>query len=174
MPSRVIIAADPGNTGALAAIVGGRLVKLRDMPTKPRGVATKSRPNPGNRVDPYQVAEFCRAVMAANPGAQIVACIELVQPQPTDGVVQTWRFSEATALVCGVYAGLDLPIKRVAPQTWKRYFALLKAPKDSSRLVAAERCENAADFVQRKMDHNRADAILIALWAYETEEEGAK
>lgn len=62
----------------------------------------------------------------------------------------------------------------VSPQKWKKYFGLLKTKeqtiaegKELCRLKALEIFPEAAEYLKRKKDHDRAEALLIARYAWE-------
>ena len=51
---------------------------------------------------------------------------------------------------------------------WKKYFNLIKSEKDASRTKAIEIFPYISPQLSRKKDGNKADAILIASFFYET------
>ena len=70
----------------------------------------------------------------------------------------------------GVLGCLSVPIIDVAPQRWKRHLGLTGVEKDVARTLAIQRFPAAGEQLKRKKDIGRADALLVALWAYETEQ----
>ena len=56
----------------------------------------------------------------------------------------------------------------VRPAKWKKYFNLIKSEKDASRTKAIEVFPYISTQLSRKKDSNKADAILIASFFYET------
>jgi len=93
-----------------------------------------------------------------------MAVVEKVGSMPGQGVASTFRFGRAVGVVDGVLGALGVPTQYVSPAVWKRYFGLLKKPKDASRLIALEWFPNCAAELTRKKDHGRAEALLIGLW----------
>ena len=51
---------------------------------------------------------------------------------------------------------------------WKRYFNLINSQKDASRTRAIEIFPYFSSQLSKKKDSNKADAILIASFYYET------
>ena len=56
----------------------------------------------------------------------------------------------------------------VRPAKWKKYFGLINAEKDASRTKAIEMFPYFSSQLSKKKDSNKADAILIASFYYET------
>ena len=54
------------------------------------------------------------------------------------------------------------------PTKWKKYFNLINSEKDASRTKAIEIFPYFSSQLSRKKDSNKADAILIASFFYET------
>jgi hypothetical protein len=70
-----------------------------------------------------------------------------------------------------VVACLDLPLfPPVMPNTWKSHFKIPggDAGKEPSRQMVIQRWPQLAPFLTRKLDHQRAEAFLIAVWYAET------
>ena len=63
---------------------------------------------------------------------------------------------------------MQLPMYFVRPAKWKKYFSLLNSEKDASRTRAIEIFPYFPHSCQKKKDSNKADAILIASFYYET------
>jgi crossover junction endodeoxyribonuclease RuvC len=65
-------------------------------------------------------------------------------------------------LIWGIAIGLGIPVELVVPATWKSHYGLKGSDKELSRLKCAKLMPEAGRFIMRKMDHNRAEAILLA------------
>ena len=65
-------------------------------------------------------------------------------------------------------SSLKLPLYFVRPTKWKKYFNLIKSEKDASRARAIEIFPYFSSQLSKKKDSNKADAILIASFYYET------
>ena len=63
---------------------------------------------------------------------------------------------------------MQLPIHFVRPTKWKKYFNLINTSKDASRSRAIEIFPKISNQLKRKKDSNKADAILIASYYYNT------
>lgn len=161
MTFRLVIGVDSGLSGAVAILADGKFVDVFDMPTAGRGKAARQV------VNSAALATLLREHVAAHPGASVVAAVESVSAMPKQGLSSTFRFGESCGAVAGVLAALRIPIVRPTPQVWKRAFGLIGAEKDASRGAAIERFPDAP--LSRKRDHGRADALLLAQWAYRTE-----
>lgn len=91
--------------------------------------------------------------------------IEDVATRPGQGVVSSGNFMKAVGVCFGV-ASVMGGVTWVPPQTWKRYFGLLKQPKEASRQLAIQKFGSA--HFKFKKDTDKAEAALIALWYVET------
>eukprot|EP01023_Acetabularia_acetabulum_P008634 TRINITY_DN13764_c0_g1_i9.p1 TRINITY_DN13764_c0_g1~~TRINITY_DN13764_c0_g1_i9.p1 ORF type:complete len:229 (-),score=28.71 TRINITY_DN13764_c0_g1_i9:1089-1775(-) len=87
------------------------------------------------------------------------------------GKIQTFRMAYNSGVCNGVLQGLGYQLLSVAPQSWKKDLDLCKKDKDASRELALEHFPQAADFLKRKKDHGRAEALLLVLWGMIQSEE---
>jgi hypothetical protein len=89
----------------------------------------------------------------------------------TMGSASTFKFGGSWYAIKAVVACLEIPMfPPVMPGTWKRHFNLPggDAGKEPSRQMVIQRFPQLAPFLTRKLDHQRAEAFLIALWYAET------
>ena len=156
MSMRVTFGIDPGLTGAVAVLVDGEAQSICDMPTMQAGNFKE--------VDSSLLSAFLRATRASHPGAYFSACLEKVGARPGDGGTSAFRFGEGFGKVKAVLEVLDIPFVLPVPAQWKRYYGLIGAEKDASRVLALKRFPNAEHYLQRKKDHGRAEAALLALY----------
>ena len=63
---------------------------------------------------------------------------------------------------------MQLPMYFVRPTKWKKYFNLINSEKDASRTKAIEIFPYFSPNLSMKKDSNKADAILLASYYYET------
>ena len=63
---------------------------------------------------------------------------------------------------------MQLPMYFVRPAKWKKYFNLINSEKDASRTKAIQIFPYVSEKLSKKKDSNKADAILIASFFYET------
>jgi hypothetical protein len=184
MTFRITIGIDPGHTGALAVLADEVPAKFIDMPTCERNGVT--------RVDGAELSALLRGVMQMHPGAHCIAVVEDVQPgsgsvadgseggkRRSMGSSSAFRFGKAAGVIDGVLGALGITQVPAKPQQWKKHYGLMRDKanpvpesqfKDRSRLLALQLYPNAAQSLARKKDGGRAEALLIARWAHETEQ----
>lgn len=165
MTARLVLGVDPGQSGAIALLGDGIFVGFIDMPTMPRRAG-------GNEVDCTFLAQKLRDAGVGHAGAYVVAVLEAVSAMPKQGVTSVFRFGESFGAVKGILGALRIPTVLVPAATWKRRLNLWGVEKDVARSMAIQRFPNAAEYLQRKKDVGRADALLIAHWAELTEAVG--
>ena len=100
---------------------------------------------------------------------EVVVVVEHVNAMPGQGVTSMFNFGQSFGVIKGICAALGLPIHFVRPTKWKKHFNLIKTNKDASRTKVIEIYPEISSKLHRKKDSNRADAILIALYFYETQ-----
>lgn len=157
-----ILAVDPGVTPTLVRIV--------DEPGKPLaadvwdGDDTSVTYQVGKRVKHRPSGPLLRTCMIdAMPDLVVV---EQVGGMPGEGVSSSFAFGYAAGVIEGVAAGLGLRVLKVAPAVWKRAYRFpANAAKAYSRHVASNIAPHLAELWKRGLDHNRADAFLMAYWA---------
>lgn len=166
MTHRLVLGIDPGQTGAIAVIADGAPRPFIDMPLI-------SRKAGGQQVDAYTLGRLLREEMALHAGAYTLAVFEQVGAMRKQGVSSMFRFGQADGIVRGVVGALAIPSIEVHPSVWKKALRLEGAEKDVARGFAVQRFPQVADQLQRKKDIGRADALCVALWAWQTEQVGA-
>ena len=142
-----ITSCDPGLHGAFVVFnEEGRAVAFYDMPL----INDKK----SKTID----LEKVRKILSTSD----TLVIEKVHSSPRQGVSSAFNFGYTTGSIVGVAVGLGLHIRFVTPQRWKSYFGLIKKPKEAARVLAKKRYEKeVADWLNRKKDVDRADALLI-------------
>ena len=150
----VVLGIDPGLSGALAVLdAQGRVLETEDMPTLTTGN--------GRRV--LDVVRL-RELLTRLPPLRGVLWVEQVGTMPTDSRVSAFAFGRSVGALeaCCILSGV--PLHRVSPQVWKRAAGLpVGAPKAASLEAAMRLVPSSAQHLTRARDHNRADAVLIAL-----------
>jgi crossover junction endodeoxyribonuclease RuvC len=149
-----ILGVDPGIHGALAIVevndgAAPELIAVCDVPTI--GVKAKER------VNTLIVRDW---LVAQRPDH---AVIERAGSMPKQGVASTFKYARAVGSLETVVACLDIPYSIIEPATWKKFHHLLHADKESSRQNVLRRFPGAHTLFSRKLDHQRAEAVLIAL-----------
>ena len=94
--------------------------------------------------------------------------IEQVSAMPGQGVTSMFNFGQSFGILKGICSAMQLPMYFVRPAKWKKYFGLIKSEKDASRTKAIEMFPYFSSQLSKKKDTNKADAILIASFYYET------
>lgn len=174
MTLRLTIGVDPGKRGAIAALADGVPVAVIDMPLTPEG-----------SIDGGRLAASLRALLQQHQGASVLVVHEHVNGFSRDGGFVAFAFGQADGIVRGVVAALGLATTQVRPQTWKRHFGLVsprqkkgeapveKIGKDASRTLVVKMFPDRALQYLRAKDDGRAEAVLLALWAEQTEKVAA-
>jgi len=91
-----------------------------------------------------------------------------VSAMPGQGVTSMFNFGQSFGILKGICSAMQLPMYFVRPAKWKKYFNLINSEKDASRTRAIEVFPYFSGQLSRKKDSNKADAILIASFYYET------
>ena len=94
--------------------------------------------------------------------------VEQVSAMPGQGVTSMFNFGQSFGILKGICSAMRLPIYFVRPAKWKKYFSLINSEKDASRTRAIEIFPYFSSQLSKKKDSNKADAILIARFYYET------
>jgi len=94
--------------------------------------------------------------------------IEQVSAMPGQGVTSMFNFGQSFGILKGMCSAMQLPMYFVRPAKWKKYFNLINSEKDASRTRAIEIFPYFSSQLSKKKDSNKADAILIASFYYET------
>ena len=158
----LIIGIDPGISGSICFFEDGKILEVIEMPTMTEGKKNKKQVN---GVQIYN--EFSKRIN--NTGNQdIRVIIEQVSAMPGQGVTSMFNFGQSFGIIKGVCAAMQLPMFFVRPAKWKKYFSLINSQKDASRTRAIEVFPYFSTQLSKKKDSNKADAILIASFYYET------
>lgn len=143
---------DVGVTGAIAALDGdANLLGIEDLTTTRMGKFAWT--------DPMEIVRFIREVRDGNPAR---AWVEYVAPMPKLGVMTAAAMGRTHGSVLAALQVAGIPFDMVAPQAWKRRLNV-SADKDSTLGLARVKFPGV-DHFERKKDHNRAEAALIAYY----------
>ena len=102
----------------------------------------------------------------------IKVIIENVSAMPGQGVTSMFNFGQSFGVLKGICSAMQLSMYFVRPAKWKKYFNLINTEKDASRTKVIEIFPYISHKLSRKKDSNKADAILIASFFYETYRNG--
>lgn len=163
----IIVGIDPGINGSAAALsladsaCTEYVMDAIDLPTIEDGSK--------RQIDDYALARWLCMI---NPN---VVVIENVQPMPSIpgvggerrsmGSASSFRFGMAVGQIRATVRGIGTEPRLVHPQVWKRHFDLKGGDKEGSRQLALRLWPMSAYLLKRKLDHQRAEAMLIAKWA---------
>ena len=157
-----IIGIDPGITGSICFLEDGKIIDVVEMPNMSEGKKNKRQVN-GAQVF-YEISSRIKNLKKEN----IKVIIEQVSAMPGQGVTSMFNFGQSFGILKGICAAMQLPLYFVRPAKWKKYFNLINSEKDASRTKAIEVFPYFSAQLSRKKDSNKADAILIASFYYET------
>jgi crossover junction endodeoxyribonuclease RuvC len=133
---------DPGKTGAFAFIDEEMKYEVFDFPDDPGEVVSEL---------------ITRNVQWA--------ALEKVGAMPGQGVTSMFSFGTNYGIWQGILYSLKISFDLVTPATWQKGIVFQSDGKDPKEraLTAARRMFPLAE-LDRKKDHGRADALLMALW----------
>ena len=158
----LIIGIDPGISGSICFLDNGKILDVIEMPIMTDGKKNKKQVN-GSQV--YN--EVTKRIKQFEKN-QIRVVIEHVSAMPGQGVTSMFNFGQSFGILKGICTAMQLPMYFVRPTKWKKYFNLLNSEKDASRTRAIETFPYFSSQLSRKKDSNKADAILISSFYYET------
>src|SRR5262249_55951512 len=130
--------------------IAPKLVDVIDIPVL--GVAAKTR------VDAIGLRNW---IEAHHPD---IAGVERSGAMPAQGVASAFKYGRASGTIEAVVACLGIPMVPVEPSKWMRALQLT-SDKEASRQLAIQLFPHAHDRLARKKDHQRWEAMLIALFA---------
>lgn len=151
----IFIGIDPGLTGAVAAIDVAGSVAVRDIPT----VALPGKGLVSRRIDGLALARLLRELVPA--GNDCLVMLEDVQAIGGSAVQTMGSMMRSVGVIECAVEILRMPMQRVRAQKWKKLYGI-GADKKASLEVARRLYPDAASLIARVMDHNRAEALLIA------------
>ena len=157
----LIIGIDPGISGSICFFKYGRILEVIEMPVMTEGKKNKKQVN-GAQI--YN--EFLKRINNKDDDIRVV--IEQVSAMPGQGVTSMFNFGQSYGILKGICSAMQLPMFFVRPARWKKYFNLINSQKDASRTRAIEIFPYFSTQLSKKKDSNKADAILIASFYYET------
>ena len=158
----LIIGIDPGISGSICFFQDGKIVDVVEMPTMIEGKKNKKQVN-GSQIF-NEISERIKKL----DKKEIKVVIEQVSAMPGQGVTSMFNFGQSFGILKGICSAMQLPMYFVRPAKWKKYFNLINSEKDASRTRAIEVFPYFSSQLSRKKDSNKADAILIASFYYET------
>ena len=158
----LIIGIDPGISGSISFFDDGKILDVVEMPTMIEGKKNKRQVN-GSQIY-NEISKRIRNLDKKN----VRVIIEQVSAMPGQGVTSMFNFGQSYGILKGICSAMQLPMYFVRPAKWKKYFNLINSEKDASRTKAIEIFPYFSSNLSKKKDSNKADAILIASYYYET------
>jgi crossover junction endodeoxyribonuclease RuvC len=158
----LVIGIDPGISGSICFFNEGKIIDVVEMPTMTEGKKNKKQVN-GSQIF-NEIFERIKKLDKSD----IKVVIEQVSAMPGQGVTSMFNFGQSYGILKGICSAMQLPMYFVRPVKWKKYFNLINSEKDASRTRAIEIFPYFSSNLSRKKDSNKADAILIASFYYET------
>jgi crossover junction endodeoxyribonuclease RuvC len=98
----------------------------------------------------------------------IKVVIEQVSAMPGQGVTSMFNFGQSFGVLKGICSAMQLSTYFIRPAKWKKYFNLINSEKDASRTKAIQIFPYISSKLSKKKDVNKADAILLASFFFET------
>ena len=158
----LIIGIDPGISGSICFFENGKVIDLIEMPSMADGKKNKKQVN-GSQI--YN--EISSRIKKINKG-DIKVVIEQVSAMPGQGVTSMFNFGQSFGVLKGICSAMQLSVHFVRPAKWKKYFNLINSEKDASRTKAIQIFPYISSQLSKKKDSNKADAILLASFFFET------
>ena len=158
----LIIGIDPGISGSICFLDDGKIVEVIEMPTMTDGKKNKKQVN-GSQI--YN--EISKRIVKIDKN-EFRVIIEHVSSMPGQGVTSMFNFGQSFGILKGVCSAMNLSMHFVRPVKWKKHFNLINSTKDASRTKAIEIFPYFSVNLSKKKDANKADAILISSFYYET------
>ena len=158
----LIIGIDPGISGSICFFEEGKIIDVIEMPTMIDGKKNKKQ------VNGAQIYNEISDRIFTKKKENIRVVIEQVSAMPGQGVTSMFNFGQSFGILKGICSAMQLPLYFVRPAKWKKHYNLINSQKDASRTRAIEIFPYFSSQLSKKKDSNKAEAILIASFYYET------
>ena len=157
-----VISIDPGISGSICFFKDGKIIDIIEMPNMAEGKKNK------RQVNGAQIYNEISSRIKNFNKEDIKVVIEQVSAMPGQGVTSMFNFGQSFGVLKGICSAMQLPMYFVRPAKWKKYFNLINSEKDASRTKAIEIFPYISSQLSKKKDGNKADAILLASFFFET------
>tara|TARA_Y100000741_G_C17910498_1_gene419191 strand:- start:62 stop:556 length:495 start_codon:yes stop_codon:yes gene_type:complete len=158
----LIIGIDPGISGAICFFEEGKVKEILDMPVMAEGKKNKKQ------INGPQIYNEISSRISKFQKKDIIVVIEQVSAMPGQGVTSMFNFGQSFGVLKGICSAMQLSMYFVRPAKWKKYYGLIKTEKDASRTKVIEIFPYISSQLSRKKDSNKADAVLISSFFYNT------
>lgn len=170
-----ILAIDPGINGAACLFVGGSVVPIEpgglvDLPT----IGSEKQ----REIDGIALRDW---MLQMEPDSCIIEQVTGMPSIPgkdgkrrSMGATGAFNFGGTYRLLKWLPLLFNIPTRTVSAGKWKKHYAVKggSAGKEQARQIALQRWPSLAPFLKRKLDADRAEAVLIANYYWETEHRG--
>lgn len=155
---RFFIGIDPGNDGAIAMIGKNREVYfLEDCPPDVVLMNTLI----------VKLHNYCIEALAGQIIKNLFTAIERPHGRPPMGVGAGFKLGEGYGMWKGIVVGFGTSFDLPLPGEWQKGLLIKSEGKDTkaqSLAMARRLFPDQIEKLKRKKDHDRADALGIALW----------
>ena len=158
----IIIGIDPGISGAICFFEDGKVTDIVEMPNMAEGKKNK------RQVNGAQIYNEISSRIKNFNKEDIKVVIEQVSAMPGQGVTSMFNFGQSFGVLKGICSAMQLSTYFIRPVKWKKYFNLINSEKDASRTKAIQIFPYISSQLSKKKDANKADAILLASFFFET------
>ena len=158
----LIIGIDPGISGSICFFEDGKIIDIVEMPSMAEGKKNKKQ------VNGSQICNEINSRIKKLNKQEIKVVIEQVSAMPGQGVTSMFNFGQSFGVLKGICSAMELPMYFIRPAKWKKYFNLIISEKDASRTKAIQIFPYISSQLSKKKDSNKADAILLASFFFET------
>ena len=158
----LIIGIDPGISGSICFFEDGKIIDIVEMPSMAEGKKNKKQ------VNGSQICNEINSRIKKLNKQEIKVVIEQVSAMPGQGVTSMFNFGQSFGVLKGICSAMELPMYFIRPAKWKKYFNLINSEKDASRTKAIQIFPYISSQLSKKKDSNKADAILLASFFFET------
>lgn len=154
----ITIGIDPGLSGAIGLLKNGKYAGVWDMPTVVKGSGSVK-----SEVDPAGLIKLLLEACSEENSA--IVALERVNSMPGQGVSSVFSLGDSFGCARSSVAAARLEVVYVTPARWKNHFKLTSS-KDMCRAAAVRMFPEAP--LNLKKHSDRAEALLMARWLYET------
>ena len=158
----LIIGIDPGISGSICFFEDGKVTDIVEMPNMADGKKNK------RQVNGAQIYNEISSRIKNFNKEDIKVVIEQVSAMPGQGVTSMFNFGQSFGVLKGICSAMQLSTYFIRPAKWKKYFNLINSEKDASRTKAIQIFPYISSKLSKKKDVNKADAILLASFFFET------
>ena len=158
----LVIGIDPGISGSICFFKDGKVVDIIEMPNM--AVVKKNK----RQVNGAQIYNEISSRIKNYNKKDIKVVIEQVSAMPGQGVTSMFNFGQSFGVLKGICSAMQLSTYFIRPAKWKKYFNLINSEKDASRTKAIQIFPYISSQLSKKKDANKADAILLASFFFET------